>query len=159
MPETTYPTPAFLGMHDLDGDGHERGPGEHAYPTVQCTWEALFSPKEGAEPVPELLEDINAYLEPFAAPILLDGKNMCPHCGHAFNGSITDHLFGSGGFEWGLAHGEGHCRCCRWPARLYHFVKDRHGEDLMTFRHLVLAYRPLTPEEAAAQQETADAAG
>jgi hypothetical protein len=134
--------PAFVGMCDIYGDLHDRADHEHAYQAVQCTWQSLFSPNEGATPPPELLEDIDAYLEPFAAPILIDGKNMCPHCGHPFNGSLADTLLGRGGFEWGLAHGEGHCGCCRWPARLYHFIKDRHGAELMTFRHLVLAYLP-----------------
>lgn len=147
--------PAFVGMCDLDGDQHNRAPDEHAYETHQCTWRDLFSPKEGAEPVPEILEDIDAYLEPFAAPILLDGKSLCHHCGHPLSGGLMEALLGAGGFEWGLAHGEGHCRCCLWPARLYHFIKDRHGADLMTIRHIALSYRPLTPDEAEASQKAA----
>lgn len=152
-------TPAFVGMCDIYGDLHDREPDEHAYETHQCTWRDLFSPNAGKEPPVEMLEDIDAYLEPFAAPILIDGKNLCPHCGHPFNGSLMDSLLGAGGFEWGLAHGEGRCRCCRWPARLYHFVKDRRGDELMTFRHLVLAYRPTTPEDAAITKAKTDPDG
>ena len=32
-----------------------------------------------------------------------------------------DHLIGS--FTWGIAHGDGFCGRCKWPIRLYHFVK------------------------------------
>lgn len=146
-----YPKPAFVGMYDIDGDLHVRAPEEHAYEARQCTWRDLFWMKGGQTLPAETLEDIDAYLEPFAAPIMIDGKNMCPHCGHSFNGSLLHSLVGEAGFTWGLVHGEGHCKCCSWPARLYHSVKDRHGAELMTFRHVVLAYRPLTPEEVAQQ--------
>jgi hypothetical protein len=154
--EPSAAKPAFVGMCDIYGDQHKRAADEHAYQTHRCTWRDMFTPKDGAEPDTEILEDIDAYLELFAAPILIDGKNLCPHCGHPFNGSLMDSFLGDGGFEWGLAHGEGHCRCCRWPARAYHFVKDRHGADLMTFRHWVLAYRPLSPEEISAADAPAD---
>jgi hypothetical protein len=112
--EPSAAKPAFVGMCDIYGDQHKRAADEHAYQTHRCTWRDMFTPKDGAEPDTEILEDIDAYLELFAAPILIDGKNLCPHCGHPFNGSLMDSFLGDGGFEWGLAHGEGHCRCCRW---------------------------------------------
>ena len=48
----------------------------------------------------------------------------------------------NGGFEWGLVHGEGHCRFCRWPARVHHFIKDASGKDLISARNIVLQYHP-----------------
>jgi len=46
------------------------------------------------------------------------------------------------GFEWGLGHGEGQCRNCHWPETLYHFVKDKGGNDVITIRGFLLQYHP-----------------
>ena len=43
-------------------------------------------------------------------------------------------------FTWGLAHGEGHCNNCGWPARLYHFIK--YGDDQEARVVLLLQYHP-----------------
>lgn len=136
-----YEITSWTGMWS-DDHLDTRGPDQHAFAPKVCTAFDLFAPNEGKTPPAELIEDINQYLGCFVAPILKDGKNHCFHCGLSYNGGALDNLFGEGGFEWGLAHGDGRCRACKWPARLYHFIKDRHGEDLMTFRHLVLAYLP-----------------
>lgn len=102
--------------------------------------------KEGGDP--KLIEDMTAYLHKFAARKLGDdgrplAGNPCICCGYDLCGGMVGFLMGSkGGFKWGLAHGEGYCSECGWPARLYHFVKDRDGKDLLTFRHVVLQYHP-----------------
>lgn len=86
------------------------------------------------EASPEFIADLTAYLSRYAAPARdEDGKpkegHPCLRCGR-------------GGFEWGLAHGHGHCRNCGWPATLYHFIKDRNGEDLLTIRNVLLQVHP-----------------
>lgn len=95
--------------------------------------------KEGADP--NVIEDLTAYLHHFAAP---NGEgHPCLRCGEPLVQSMVQQLMGTrGGFEWGLAHGHGHCRCCGWPATLYHFIKDRHGKDLMTIRNILLQVHP-----------------
>lgn len=64
------------------------------------------------------------YLTVFAAPT----DNVCLCCG------------GYGTFTWGLAHGEGHCCKCSWPARLYHFIKSADGEKKRIVK--LLQYHP-----------------
>lgn len=70
-------------------------------------------------------------------------KQPCLKCSEPLSGGgLAESFFGKGGFEWGLAHGEGHCRGCGWPARAYHFIKDADGNDVMTIRNIVLQYHP-----------------
>jgi hypothetical protein len=106
---------------------------------IGATWE------DGADPL--LREDVEGYLSHFAA-IKRDEKgeiiknNPCLRCHEALSGDLTTQLFGRGGFTWGLAHGSGFCKNCGWPATLYHFIKDRNGEDIVTIRHVVLQIHP-----------------
>lgn len=105
----------------------------------------LASAKDGCNP--EVIEDISAYLRDFADPQRDgDGKvkkgHPCLRCGQSLAGDLADQLLSRGGFRWGLAHGHGQCGWCGWPATLYHFIKDRSGEDLMTIRHIVLQVHP-----------------
>ncbi len=65
------------------------------------------------------------YVAPFAEPIP-GGK--CLSCGREAT------------FTWGLAHGEGHCYECGWPARLYHFIKAENGTERRVVR--LLQYHP-----------------
>lgn len=95
--------------------------------------------KEGADP--EVIADLSAYFHHFAAPA--GEGHPCLSCGEPLVQNMVQQLMGArGGFEWGLAHGHGHCRCCGWPATLYHFIKDRHGNDLMTIRNILLQQHP-----------------
>jgi len=97
---------------------------------------------------PEIIEDLQAYLHGFAARKrdaqgnLRDG-NPCLVCDQPLQGGFASMLTArGGGFQWGIAHGSGHCGECGYPGIAYHFVKDRHGADLMTFRHVVLQPHP-----------------
>ena len=45
---------------------------------------------------------------------LFQGGGNCP-CGRSLGG-----VFGT--FTWGIAHGEGFCSVCQWPARGYHTI-------------------------------------
>lgn len=71
------------------------------------------------------------YLSKFAK--LTDGRCLC--CGTSLRCPLGMGIFG--GFEWGLAHGEGHCATCRYPMRGHHSV-----EGLGKIRNLFLAYHP-----------------
>lgn len=86
--------------------------------------------KEGAD---EELARWDTYFAQFAK--LTDAKCLC--CGTDLRCVLGLGFFG--GFEWGLAYGEGHCSYCRYPMRGYHRV-----EGLGTIRNLFLPYHPST---------------
>lgn len=77
----------------------------------------------------ELRADLNTYAARYAKPE--SNNRNCLACDECM-----------AGFEWGLQHGEGHCRQCGWPATLYHFIKDRNGTDLTVIRGIMLQYHP-----------------
>ena len=64
----------------------------------------------------------------------------CVGCGEMLTGFAA--LLGRGGFRWGLAHGHGNCSGCGWPAVAHHFIKDEHGEDVVTLRNFILQLHP-----------------
>jgi hypothetical protein len=87
-----------------------------------------------AEEATALDEDLarwDAYLAEFAK--LTDGRCLC--CGESLRCPLGMGLFG--GFEWGLAHGEGRCVHCHYPMRGIHRV-----DGLGTIRNLLLPYHP-----------------
>ncbi len=102
----------------------------------------LFSAKPDAEqPRAALVAAVDEYLKPFARPARtnnpaadLTGSLPCLQCGE-----FQDGLFGS--FRWTLAHGEGHCCKCGWPARAIHYLKDDKGVEFATIR-TILQYHP-----------------
>lgn len=110
-------------------------------------WHTLIHAKSDTSP--EIIKALDEYFAPFAQPPgeTKDGKfhvkdgHPCLKCGEALTG-LASMLIGSGGFRWGLAHGEGNCSKCGWPARMYHFIKDDKGEELMTVRGFLLQYHP-----------------
>ena len=53
-------------------------------------------------------------------------------------------------FEWGLAHGEGRCGSCGWPARAIHTVTTADGVEHRV--SMVLQYHP----DALVRQERAE---
>ena len=79
----------------------------------------------------------DAYLAQFAR---ID-KGLCICCGQslaALSLRGIDLMIG-GGFEWGLAHGEGRCRYCLYPMRGHHQV-----DGVGTIKNLFLPYHPST---------------
>lgn len=82
----------------------------------------------GERATAEQIEDLNAYLNRYAAPV--EGDSPCVACGEPY------------AFQWGIQHGEGDCHSCRWPGTLYHFINDRHGKELVVIRGLLLWYHP-----------------
>ena len=110
-------------------------------------WRTLFKAKDD---LPEAtIKAFDEYFSCFAQPpykVEGDGRNNignmpCLKCDKPLLGGLTSLVFG-GGFEWGIAHGEGHCAHCRWPARNYHFIKDAEGNDICTLRNIPLQYHP-----------------
>jgi len=85
----------------------------------------------------------DAYLSQFAK--LTEARCLC--CGTSLRCVLGMGIFG--GFEWGLAHGEGHCSYCRYPMRGIHKV-----EGLGTIRNLFLPYHPSTLSFPAAKEES-----
>jgi hypothetical protein len=88
-------------------------------------------------------EELARWDDYFAKFAKLTGA-ACLCCGNSLRCHLNMGLFG--GFEWGLAHGEGHCAYCRYPMRGHHVV-----DGLGTIRNLFLPYHPSTlsfaPEE------------
>lgn len=114
--------------------------------TKEATAEDIGAEWKG-EADPDVVEDLAAYLSNFAARKrdtdgALSKGNPCIVCDMPLQGDLMQQLIGDGGFIWGLVHGQGHCRKCHWPATAYHFVKDRHGKEMITFRHVVLQVHP-----------------
>lgn len=111
-------------------------------------WRTLMS--VGDDTPDDVLAALDAYFEPFSqfGFEIEDGKQVfieeqpCNGCGKNMTPSLADQILGDGGFTWGLVHGEGHCRSCGWPARLYHFIKDSDGEELLMLRNVLLQYHP-----------------
>lgn len=73
--------------------------------------------------------------EYFTHFVALDRMGRCVCCDEALS-SGRDILNFLGTFTWGLAHGEGFCGKCRYPARAYHRV------DKLGTLNLILQYHP-----------------
>ena len=81
------------------------------------------------DPVPaEGVKALDEYLRVFTMPV--EGKCIC--CNLPLGGLLL------GTFQWGIAHGEGICGRCGWPARAYHRPK----EGPVEFFSVILPYHP-----------------
>ena len=78
---------------------------------------------------------LEAYFARFLppGPCVMCGEQLGTRRGH----ELMDFLLGAGTFEWGLAHGEGFCRTCHYPARAYH-----RDVGPITFLQVILQYHP-----------------
>lgn len=140
---------------DCHGVGErKRLPTEHSHAPSACTCADIgfvVEPKEDTEETRQRAVDalaaMNAYLANFVAPVAHPkGKErgcVCFHCGEYLTGGGLMGSFFGGGFEWGLAHGEGHCSTCGWPARAYHFNPTPDVERFTA----VLSYLPAAEGE------------
>lgn len=81
--------------------------------------------------VAELIAKADLYCNAFVVP---DGKCIC--CGEYLTGgrSLLNFL---GTFTWGIAHGEGHCGKCHYPARAIHRI-----DGVGTLSGVILQYHP-----------------
>ena len=112
-------------------------------------WRTFF--KAASDIDPAIVAAMDEYFPQFAQPpgaIADDGMyqvsdgHPCLKCGEQLQGSMVQQLIGKGGFTWGLAHGAGHCKECGWPARLYHFLTDKDGKEVLTLRNVLLQVHP-----------------
>ncbi len=135
-----------------DDDGNPRPIWAHEHEARPCTFQDIFKVSDDGPPDSGIafIEGCNEYLSIFAAPIMVpqystipDSEKVmgCLHCGAPLTGMFAG-LLSRGGFTWGLAHGEGHCAACHWPARAYHSAKNKDGSELFTLRPFVLQYLP-----------------
>ncbi len=126
-------------------------------------WRTLFKPK-GDMPEAQI-KALDSYFSCFAQPpytVAADGwneigKQPCLKCEEPLTGDLADFILRKGGFTWGIAHGEGFCRNCKWPSRAYHFIKDADGKDLITIRNVILQYHPEFVTERKAEKKKAKA--
>jgi hypothetical protein len=143
-------------------DEKPRAHDDHAHAPVHCTHALLgitAAPKEGATDEERAqaeawIAEAEAYFAHFAAPVVIekDGKpdslgELCFHCGDYLTGMGAMLLSKGGGFQWGLAHGEGRCGNCGWPARGMHYPKRDDASELLTLSGRVLSYHPDQIEE------------
>jgi hypothetical protein len=123
---------------DLDALDHKSLDELQAANLPRCTPEEAGL-EIGAESKPEYVEAIREYFSHFAVPEkggdgFVSGS-PCLCCGKPQGGFL-------GFFQWGLAHGHGACSNCGWPATVYHFIRDKNGEELCTLRGLLLQAHP-----------------
>lgn len=100
----------------------------------RMTWRDVLEVKEGGSLSAEEDMAMEAYFRQF---VKADG---CVCCGKQQGGDIIASLIGNAYFRWGIAHGEGFCSNCGYPARAYHFnvgpikrlpiILQYHPEDL-----------------------------
>ncbi len=119
---------------------------DHAHEPRACTTADLFKvgapdDEDGQRELAAFTRQADAYLGTFSAPVKIEGKQYCFHCGEPFGGLMASIGFGVG-IEWGLVHGEGNCSGCAWPYRGMHYPKGYDGEQLFSLRNLFLAYLP-----------------
>lgn len=94
------------------------------------------------------LEEFDQYFKMFVKPTFRGLKEdspeksmICFHYGEILTG-LAAFFLSKGGFQWGLAHGEGFCNYCKWPARAHHHPTKENGEELFNMRNVVLQYHP-----------------
>ncbi len=78
-------------------------------------WRDLFDVTEGQVTIEDAAA-MSAYFSRFV--MSPEGKGGCINCELVQGGLISALL---GGFRWGLAHGEGSCSRCGYPARAIHY--------------------------------------
>jgi hypothetical protein len=80
----------------------------------------------------ELRAAVAKHCNHYAKP---SGGGKCLSCGLSQLGFF-------GAFTWGLVHGQGFCNECKWPATLYHFIRDEDGEEVVAVWDKLLQAHP-----------------
>jgi hypothetical protein len=75
----------------------------------------VFIEKDGG-----LEESERAEIDRYLAQFTKAEGGKCPGCGAKLTGNEIEGLLGIATFTWGIAHGEGYCRQCSYPARAFH---------------------------------------
>ena len=106
-------------------------------------WRTIF--KIAADAPDKTIAALDAYFEPFAQPVFDESMSeqpmRCLKCSKPLTGLFAS-MFGGGGWEWGIAHGEGCCASCGWPGRAMHYINHADGTEVVSIRNLVLQYHP-----------------
>lgn len=114
---------------------------EHKLEYRKCEVADLFSIHGDSDEVQAVINASAEYLTQFVAPVKVEGKPACFHCGERFDSFLQ--CVGAGvAYEWGMVHGEARCSGCKWPARGMHYPKDTDGKELWKAQNLFLAYHP-----------------
>lgn len=103
-------------------------------PKLRAADIAFGADGEPADKVAENMATLDGYLSHFVELGERDpvwGSRLCICCGASLTGLLT------GSFQWGLAHGEGSCCRCGYPARAIHRI-----DGIGTLSNLVLQYHP-----------------
>jgi predicted Zn-ribbon and HTH transcriptional regulator len=82
--------------------------------------------RRGLELSNEQIKICDEYMNRFAK---LDDPHKCLWCG-------------SSRYEWGILHGSAYCAKCGWEYRVYHYIKDENGNDILSRIEAVLQYHP-----------------
>lgn len=100
----------------------------------------LAAQKEKSPESDKLMAVLDDYLNAFTGTP--NGDCIC--CGKPQGATDILDEFLNAQFTWGLAHGEGFCRNCGYPARAIHYIgqKDEHGEYPLVLRNAILQYHP-----------------
>lgn len=95
---------------------------------------------EPIKDTPETVEYVKR-LDDYLAAFVNSPDDKCICCGaqQGARDPITA-LIGGAAFRWGLAHGEGFCHQCGYPARAHHFIGEK--PDQIVLRNLILQYHP-----------------
>ena len=85
----------------------------------RLNWREMFTVKEELSEADAAAMD--AYFSRFVMPESGELETTkCIGCGSVLCGGIMSVLLGAT-FTYGLAHGEGFCNKCKWPARSHHY--------------------------------------
>ncbi len=106
---------------------------------LKLTLQGEASPEEVEKAIAEMKAAIDKQVAPFVPP-----QKECIGCGATLTGDDVVEAFLRATFVYGLAHGEGHCRACGYPARANHYAPEG-GAGLSFVR--VLQYHPDELEE------------
>lgn len=104
--------------------------------TQKLDWRSFM--KASADVEEESIKALDKHFSQFVALEIKDGEvqpQNCVNCGKQLTGFL-------GAFEWGIAHGYGHCSNCRWPGQAHHFIENEKGEQIATIHNVVLQFHP-----------------
>jgi hypothetical protein len=102
-------------------------------PRLQWNEILTLSGEDAEKAIAEHGSAMTEYFSHFVNPA--EGK--CIGCGATLVGDMLASFLGRATFRWGLAHGEGACRACGYPARAYH-----RNVGPIEFVSCVLQYHP-----------------
>lgn len=98
----------------------------------RMSWRDVLTVKEGDTLPAEDEKALSEYFAHFVKP----GPCICCNARQGAK-DMMDAFLGNAKFRWGIAHGEGNCMDCGWPARAYH-----RDVGPIKFVEMILQYHP-----------------